>query len=632
MRTSDYNLKGSTVSEVYDLLQTEGDTSLTKYANGSFILSKPSQNSELREIKFRKFTPIMNKSLATLSKQNAEMTITPRFLKSTKTPGTFSYTTHFTRDTNSGADLNLHYGNVTINKGPTNLVARISTTKHSLSLPLNKGGFDDYVYDFTFTLPVENNLKICRRVYLSSESIALFDQNIHAFEGSNTTIINKRMDEWVTGSRNYVEHESYGTFMILFVYHDNAEDVRPAGFGYVDIAVYFWPSMSEYRDAYENNQAFMQFEQEHPANPNLISIERLDVWGRDQCDNYMRTNTLWATKVYNYKAQMLNIDESRCTAFTYANGTNMAIKPATLKTVLIGNADEICSNINEKLAGYFSNFKPSSTFHVVDSDYNTWVLAQYVDDPINYGVQTGYTYDASGMKISDYYNWANMILTTRQQKELFNPELKGQFAQVVPQCYFTRIYSKIEKSKTPSDTYEHTLLNTVFGVHNMNFCLRQFKNEIDSLTKSNASAECLWMYFDVEIHCDTDIFNISRDRMWHNTYERIRDAQWSDLAACFYGYNQCISTNEDTLTNLIYANYLAHGLDIILKSPLMNNISNTIFVNETESQVIMKHTQQFSTANCINVYITDIEGNNIEIDYLKRIYRSIMLEIDYIFG
>lgn len=633
MRTSDYNKNGSTVSEVYNLLEDQTDTSNVRRQGNNFILNKPAQNSELKEIKFRKFTPIMKKSLSTLSSQNAEISVRPRFLKSTKVPGTHTYITNFTRDTSGGSDLNIHYGTVTIGNNPSQLAVRITNTKQSAELPLNKGGFDDYIYDLTFTLPTSDVIR--RRVGFLSESISLFNQNDHKFEGTSYTVSNTTATRWVSNAYQVLETQSYGTYMILFTwkyYDENRRSNELEGFAQVDIAVYYWQSYEEYMNAYERNNAWQNFERDHPANEGLISIERLDVWGRDQCDNYMRTNTLWATKAYTYKSQMLATDESRCAAFTYANGTKLDIKPSTLKTKLIGSAEEICANINEKLAGYFSNFKPSSTIHIVDPDYQTWTLAQYVDDPLDYGPKSGYTYDASGMKLADYYRWANMILTAREHAELFNPDLVGQFAQVVPQCYFTRLYSKVEKAKTASDTYEHTLANTVFGVHNMVFSCRQFKQEVDPLTNSHCSSECMWLYFEVEVHCDTDIFNISTDRMWHNTYERIRDKQWSDKMACFFDYNQCISTNEDTVRNLIYANYLAHGLDLILRSPIMNNVTNIIFVNETESQVIMKHTQQHSTANCVIVNLSDIEGNTIELNYLKQIYRAILLEIDFIFG
>ena len=630
MRTSDYNINGSTVSEVYDLLQPSSDTSLAKHVNGSFILTKPSQNSELKEIKFRRFTPIMKKDLSTLSEQTAEISVTPRFMKSTKAPGKTTWKKETSRDNTGGCALNAKYGEITFPDGKYELALRISGTKLTDDIPLLKGGFDDYIYDFEIQYHPEASVKV--RLGFRDDSISIISHRNFPNTNINMTCAkaNRVMgkDAW----RYVTPAESYGRFAFLITFKQ--DETLPQGFVVADFGIYYYDMAhkddeSLYILEYMNPDDLIK---NNPANPFLITPTKVFIWGRDECDNYYVCNTLSAKKTFEYKSCMLALDESRCSAFTYANETLLLIKPSVLKTKLIGTPNEICANINEKLAGYFSNFKPSSSIHITDADFNTWVLTQYVDDPIQYATSSGYNYDATGMKINDYYKWANMILTERESSELHNPDLVGQYAQVVPQCYFTRIYSQIEKAKMPSDTFEHTLANTIFGVHNMTFCCRRFTSTINELTNSNASAECLWLYFDVDIHCDTDIFNISKDRMWHNTYERIKDNAWSNKMSCFINYNQCISTNEDTIRNLIYANYLAHGLDIVLKCPLMNNISNIVFVNETESQVIMKHTQQFSTSNCINVYVTDIDGKTIDIEYLKRIYRSIMLEIDYVYG
>lgn len=592
MRTSDYNLKGSTVSEVYDLLQTEGETSLTKYANGTFTLSKPSQNSELREIKFRKFTPIMNKSLATLTQRTAEMTITPRFLHSSKIEMDTTVSTSFTH---AKHDLSPKF---TLTKSQTKPMLYYTLVHNSSEFPGNRGGIDDQVIKMYFEIPYSDTYVIHRTYALCFSDIqkTCFDRSDYS-GGTNI----HEMEQWAS-SWHYEDPSSEGTF--IFDFYTNG--------GYTE-----GPLTNQRRsfmrtffvrngDSLTYNINTTGQDPDCSDHPQYVAPHDVYIYTAPpgQTD-FSEHSHLWFTSFTRYGNNMLSIDESRTNAFTYANEVKLPIKPATLKTNLIGNASEICANINEKLAGYFSNFKPSSTIHVVDADYNTYVLSMFEDDPLTQ-TQPHWTDPvdvAVGISIEKYYRY--YCMTT-------DPGSNG--VNVTPKCYFTRVYNT---SDDPN--------SVIFGVHQVLFNFRKY-------TRDGASIDCIWMYFDIDIHCDVDIFNISRDRMYHNTLEFIRTNSWASSGTCWRSYNQCISTNNDTITNLIYANYLAHGLDIILKSPLMNNISNTIFVNETESQVIMKHTQQFSTANCINVYITDIEGKNIEIDYLKRIYRSIMLEIDYIFG
>lgn len=602
MRTSDYNLNGSTVSEVYDLLQLSSDTSLTKHANGSFMLSKPSQNSELREIKFRRFTPIMKKNLSTLSQRTADITITPRFLRSNKLVKGREVQTHFRHDKH---DLSPHFE---ITKNPQQPMLYYTLVHYSSEFPNNRGGIEDQAIELHFSLRLGPDRLQNVHIILTFDDIQRTCIISQLGSLSENQVL--YLEPWAS-SRHAEYSESYGTLHFDFYIKGGYTEGSLINQNRAYLKIMFTPTGQTLNYNFNDSDADPDCSNHEqyiaPSEVNILTAPP------GQTDVSLHSS-FWYTSFETYGNNMLYIDESRTEAFTYANEVNLPIKPATVKTNLIGSVNEICANINEKLAGYFSNFKPSSTIHVVDADYNTYVLSMFEEDPLTQ-TQPHWTDTIEvpiGLSIEKYYQYYNGIT-----------DPVSTSANVTPKCYFTRVYNT--NSAPSGSTYEQTLSSTVFGVHQVLFNFRKYSG-------STSSTDCIWMYFDIDIHCDVDIFNISRDRMYHNTLEYIASSSWASSPTCWRSFNQCISTNNDTITNLIYANYLAHGLDIILKSPLMNNISNIIFVNETESQVIMKHTQQFSTANCINVYITDIEGQPIDITYLRHIYRAILLEIDYVFG
>ena len=593
MQTNNYNINGSTVSEVYDLLD-DSDNSLVKINNNSFMLNKPAQNSELREIKFRKFTPIMKKSLSTLTQRQAQLKISPRFLKS--------------RRIEKDRKVNIDIKNIP--PLDMSLIPSWMAIDHPLQpcigfQRVNHSVFKNSVFHIKATVFDKHGFKYNKSI------IAYFNENqVDMIRRSIGDIDYKmiRYEQWAS-SYMFFDNESYGTFVIRMIHYS-----QPIQGNLLNVQLYFYNN-DESVPSYDDSRSEPYYD-----DPGFIIIDEFDTWIVDSKDNtkYRKSCHQWTEKVINYNNEMLFVDESKIMPYTYANNTNLPIKSATLQTNLIGSVSEIISNINEKLAGYFSNFKPSSTIHLKDLDTKeSYLLSYYLNDPLNESPDMTPDDVKKGLQLQTYYKYYNFIPVTSVNN-----------SAVTPQCYFTRIYSqmsKIDNLSKDSITYETELMNTIYGVHNMLFQCRNFND-------SSLYYDCLWMYFDVELHCDVEIFNISVDRMWHNTYEGLSKHTWAAKGTCFESYNQCISTNADTIKNLIYANYLANGLDLVLKTPLMNNISNIVFVNETESQVIMKHTQQFSTANCINVYITDLTGKNVNKEYLKQIYKSVLLEIDFVYN
>lgn len=573
----DNNMQESIISETYDLLN--GSSEHISKDGYNYRLQKPSQNSELKEIRFRSFDPIMKKNLSTLSQRSAEITIEPKIMKATKGDKITKYNVKY----NGGQDAI-----VTMNDSGEKHYQIINdmwyVENDVIDTQMNKHWFKNNA--FIVSLQADEDLPV---YYQHTKFLLYFDTQAltglkRKYQGQVNFFVNCHEGWNIYDFTGHTPNESYGNMWFIFN-HEN-KLTGPASW----LEIHYSPTNADH----------------HPHFGKLwdpVGDERLRVAQHVDhiCGTIQFTTTIYTVDTLSYEISeyyttklLHDYDTSKLTLFTLANDTYLPIKSQTLKTNLIGTPQEIISNINEKIAGYCSNFKPSSTMRILDKNGETpkeWHLTNYEEGP------------NEDWSIEHYYN---TFTGTNRMRSI-----------VTPTRNFTKFY--VEGDETSG---------YIFGTSHLLFNFRVF----GTLDDPDVSPDIFYVMFLVDLHCDVDIFNVGLDRQYHNNLEHVAEAKYLDVKGLMNRKNQCISTNDDTLLNLTYANYLAHGLDIVLKSQHMANLTNTIFVNKYQADVYMKSAQQFSTQNHITVYLTDISNKYIEEDYLKKIYKSIMVEIDYVYA
>ena len=569
------NIDNSVISEVYDLLN--GSNQHILKTNQNYQLLKPSQNSELKEIRFRSFDPIMKKSLSTLTQRSAEISIEPRIFKTTR--------------------------------GQSHTIINKNYEKFVLSPPIKLSDHSTYhtqILNYMAYVPEEtpDNKKFNKdnQIFI----IRCIEEDNIPYDLCNVTYCITFTD---TAKAAAIRHFGASTFEYITIQQQNIYDFTAQG--HVTSGGCFWFYFVHEGTSY-SNQFWLEI---HYSSDNTDKHPHMGkVWNPDNenkvrfpayiehhtyinggSPSWEKQQKLSYSKTFYYDTELLkNYNPQKINLYTYANQTYLPIKSDTVKTNLIGDVNELIDNINEKIAGYCSNFKPSSTMRLIDNtndDLSEWFLTSYIEDPKN------------DLTVDQYYNNYNAQNKLRRS--------------VNPTKYFTKFYVKKEND----DEY-------IFGTTNLLFNFRKYPNPVDPCI----NYDMFWVSFNVNIRCDVDIFNVGMDRQYHNNLENVIEKNYLDIKAVKNLENQCISTNNDTVLNLIYANYLAHGLDIVLKSQEISNLTNTVFVNKCVSEVYMKISQQFSTQNYITVYLTDINNNPINEDYLKKLYKSILVEIDFVYN
>lgn len=572
------NMDESVISETYDLLN--GSSEHIHKDGTKYQLQKPSQNSELKEIRFRSFDPIMKKNLSTLSQRSAEISIEPRLMKATKGDAVIS----------------------------------VKCTRNQYQPKLTCGIFNEETHNYAILknfLWEDNDIR---------EAVPIYFKN-HVFIVTMPYIEGDDIPPYYQGTKFLLcfGQTAYNNATAYFAGHANFFIDCYKGYNIYDFTgkspseeygcMYFTFNASEcsfQRDEWLEIHYSPNNEDHHPHDGkvwNPTGPERLRLAFNIQhitSENQVTLNPKIGDELCydisaHYTTKLLtNYDASKIDIMTYANDTYLPVKSEVLKTNLIGDPKEIITNINEKIAGYCSNFKPSSTMRLIDHNDatpKTWHLTNYEEGP------------NEDWSIERYYD------TFSAQNRLRSV--------VVPTRNFTKFY--VQGNDT--DGY-------IFGTSHLMFNFRIFGTQTDP----DVPPDIFYLMFIVNIRCDVDIFNVGTDRQYHNNLENIIEHNYLDATALLNKENQCISTNADTELNLTYANYLAHGLDLVLKSPHMANLTNTVFVNKCIAEVYMKVAQQFSTQNSITVYLTDINNKPIDEEYLKKIYKSIIVEIDYLYA
>lgn len=261
----------------------------------------------------------------------------------------------------------------------------------------------------------------------------------------------------------------------------------------------------------------------------------------------------------------------------YANNYDIAFKDDSYTSELSGNIDQIVNNINEKIAGFSENFKPSGTFCFVSADR-----------------ETRYTLSLNG----------NEAITIREYYDFFKDNT------INPSSAFTTLNYK---SDNPD------LSDIEFYTSNLMFTL------LDLTHKNN---NIIILTFIVDIYSDIDIINVSTFRQLNNCIEYML----TKPSNMWCTPNECISTNTNIYDQLIFADYLINGIDLVLRSPDLPNQSNIVYVNNTEAQIYMKAFQTQSALNFFTVYLTDIRNNPIPMLYLSQLYSSIILNVDFVYA
>lgn len=298
--------------------------------------------------------------------------------------------------------------------------------------------------------------------------------------------------------------------------------------------------------------------------------------------------------------QVMNENLSAFTLTNFANNYDMQFGSEQYTIEFYGNIDEVFENINEKIGSYCSNFKPSGTFCAVN---NTKTIRYTLFD------------GASSCSIEDFYNRYNPDNDIHTFRNFFS---NGSNVISV-----NKIFSKFRfKNKNPP-----YMDNIELYTQNMIFPMKNFNNLEDH--------SLMMLTFCIDMYTDIDLISVSNFRQLNNIIEyakiNFQVTPPSDYIPYYCTTNECISTSNKLYDNLVFANYLYNGLDLILKSPQMKNLSNIISINGSTANIYMKSFEVTPTTKSIQVYLTDNKNNNISKSYLEELYSALIIEIDYVY-
>lgn len=275
--------------------------------------------------------------------------------------------------------------------------------------------------------------------------------------------------------------------------------------------------------------------------------------------------------------------------YNSANGYDIPFQDDYYYVDFTGNMSEILTNINEKVTAYGSNFKPSGTF-VFSNGTKRYTLAA----------------DTRAVwSIRDYYNRYHTI---------------GVGDAVNPQFSFASLH--LENPLANIEDY-------VFYTNNLMFRLINLEDDQDTTT--------IFLTFVINVEIDVDIINVSLFRQLNNMIEYLLVDKGGELAKnvtdqrMYSTHNQCVSTNNNLKDNLIFANYLYNGVDLVLRSSDIKNLSQIVCVSRTTPTVYMKSFEVLPTTQHVCVYLTDMKGQPIDEDYLVQLYSCILVEVDYVY-
>lgn len=252
--------------------------------------------------------------------------------------------------------------------------------------------------------------------------------------------------------------------------------------------------------------------------------------------------------------------------------------PVTQQTIVCefaGDIETLLNNINESIASYCDNIKSRNGYF------------KFVNQSDGTTTQFG------------------MITTIEDWLQEVQPPSKIKSVQ--PSKMYTQI-------KYNNDSDEFVTENVVFP-------LVMEESGIQTLT--------VMLVFIVDVVFDPyDMFHVSSFRQLFNCVDYCNKNE----GKYYVDNNDCISTNADFNSLITAANYRYNGLDLVLKCGLMKNLTSIVYVNDSEAQIVMKGFDVQSSTSYIPVYITDIKGNMIPDEYIRDIYSSVLIEVEYVYG
>ena len=80
------------------------------------------------------------------------------------------------------------------------------------------------------------------------------------------------------------------------------------------------------------------------------------------------------------------------------------------------------------------------------------------------------------------------------------------------------------------------------------------------------------------------------------------------------------------------AKHRYHNITLTLTSPFMNNLSTKIYTGMTDGVHMFKQMGAIPSSTHFPVSIEDKDGNDVDLNYLSKVYDQIIVEIDYVFG
>ena len=295
-------------------------------------------------------------------------------------------------------------------------------------------------------------------------------------------------------------------------------------------------------------------------------------------------------KIDSKTGLVINDNLSTYTLTNFANNYDMQFGKETYTIEFYGNLEEVFENINEKIAAYCSNFKPSGTFCLINNTKS-----------IRYEL-----YDKSDGQYYSIEGW--------YQK--YNPDNDNVIS-------VNKIFSKfkyINKNPPKLDNIELYTENMLFPMKN------KFNLE---------DTNYIYLTFNIDMYTEIDLINVSQFRQLNNIIEYTKiDFETAPAPTYIPNYiskNECISTSNKLYDNLVFANYLFNGLDLILKSPEMKNLSNIISINGSTANIYMKSFEVLPTVKHLQIYLTDNKNNIINESYLEELYSALIIEIDYVY-
>ena len=264
--------------------------------------------------------------------------------------------------------------------------------------------------------------------------------------------------------------------------------------------------------------------------------------------------------------------------YNRAYGVNAPVTKSVRKCEFAGDIEGLLDNINETIAGYCDDIKSrNASFRFTNADETVIYDLKYLGNIVD---------------IDTYYR---SVIPANDDENVTNPE------------------RKFVKLKYNSDDEEFLTENVIFN--------------LEKVQGDDSWSELIYLVFITEVNFEPyDVFNVSPFRQYFNCIDYMRSQE-----GYYIKNNDCISTNVNFKDIITANNYRFNGLDLVLRCGLMRNLTSIVYVNETEAQIVMKGFNEQSSTNYVPIQITDLNGNVVDEDYLRDIYSSILVDIDFVF-